>query len=217
MNHVALTHAELLKLKPCGNHLTEAEDRLGGCWTAAITAAQARAAGVPMSDVLWVASALARTAPDIRRRLRLWIADCAAHVLHVYETTYNSDTRPRDAILSARKHARGEASDAAAWGASAAAWAAAEAAAKAAAEAAAKAAAAAGWANTGITWTAVSDVAFYAARAEEEKWQYDRLCAWLGDEEPEDWPLDVPISGYSWPLVLWATMKQWVLGKKIGG
>lgn len=69
-------------------------------------------------------SAVARTDADIERRLRLWLADCAAHVLHLYERTEASDA-PRRAIIAARQFARGEidsAASAASATASAAAW-----------------------------------------------------------------------------------------------
>jgi hypothetical protein len=61
---------------------------------------------------------------------RLFAADCAEHVLHLYEEKYPDEKRPRRAIEMARKFARGEASNdelAAAWDAArAAAWAAAQ-------------------------------------------------------------------------------------------
>ena len=40
--------------------------------------------------------------------LALWAARCAEHVLHLFEAEEPSDTRPRDAIDSARAWARGE-------------------------------------------------------------------------------------------------------------
>ena len=33
------------------------------------------------------------------------------------------------------------------------------------------------------------DAARAAASAAEENWQFDRLIAWLSDNEPDDWPL----------------------------
>jgi len=42
------------------------------------------------------------------RRLALWAALCAEHVLHLFEDEQVSDTRPRDAIEAARTWARGE-------------------------------------------------------------------------------------------------------------
>lgn len=41
------------------------------------------------------------------RKLRLFAADCAEHVLHIYEAKYPDDDRPRKAIQAARDYARG--------------------------------------------------------------------------------------------------------------
>ena len=40
--------------------------------------------------------------------LALWAAQCAEHVLHLFEAEESSDTRPRNAIDAARVWARGE-------------------------------------------------------------------------------------------------------------
>lgn len=40
--------------------------------------------------------------------LAMWAAQCAEHVLHLFETEESLDTRPRDAIDAARAWARGE-------------------------------------------------------------------------------------------------------------
>ena len=40
--------------------------------------------------------------------LALWAAQCAEHVLHLFEAEESSDTRPRNAINAARAWARGE-------------------------------------------------------------------------------------------------------------
>ena len=42
------------------------------------------------------------------RLLAVWAADCAQHVLHLFEQTQPSDDRPRRAIEQARAWARGE-------------------------------------------------------------------------------------------------------------
>jgi hypothetical protein len=128
-----------------------------------ITAAQARAAGATFNDIVWAASALAPSDKDIERRLRLWMADCAAHVLHVFEKERATDIRPREAIIVARQFAQGDVLAAA----RDAAWAAAVDAAVDAARAAAR----------------------DAARAAEQDWQFDRLVLWLSENEPSDWPL----------------------------
>ena len=71
------------------------------------------------------------TAWDQRAAL-LFAADCAEHVLHLYEREYQNDSRPRMAIETARKYTNGNATreelDAARDAARAAAWAAASAA-----------------------------------------------------------------------------------------
>jgi hypothetical protein len=42
------------------------------------------------------------------RLLARWAAECAEHVLHLFESEAPSDTRPREAIAAARAWARGE-------------------------------------------------------------------------------------------------------------
>ncbi|WP_446665670.1 putative immunity protein [Flexivirga sp. B27] len=43
-----------------------------------------------------------------RRLVAGWAADCAEHVLHVFEDAAPTDSRPRDAIARARAFSRGE-------------------------------------------------------------------------------------------------------------
>ncbi len=163
-----------------------------------LTFAQVRDAGTSFADVVWVAAAMALTDPDADRRIRLWMADCAARILHVYEKTETSDA-PRKAIIAARQFARG--------GIDAAAWAAARAAGRTAAKDIARASIRSGygagcwaanwaatWANAsnsvwGAGWTAAADAAFDNAREAEKVWQFDRFILWFSDSEPEDWPL----------------------------
>jgi len=186
---IALTYDEVKALNPCTDSFRRVMKLLGGKegWNGnRISAAEARAAGCTFDDIVWIASAVAKTNADVERRLRLWMADCAAHVLHIFEKTEASDA-PRKAIIAARQFARGEI-DEAAWDAARdAAWdasldAARDAAWAAAASAAARAAASA------AAWAAAWD-ARVAARADEEAWQFDRLIARLSDDEPEDVPL----------------------------
>jgi hypothetical protein len=47
------------------------------------------------------------TDPD-HRRLALWAASCAEHVLHLFESAHPGDPRPREAIEHARAWVRGE-------------------------------------------------------------------------------------------------------------
>jgi hypothetical protein len=103
-----LTYAELKALNPCSEALARFS-----AWSGTMDAAAARKAGATFDDIVWVAVAIARTSPDVERRLRLWMADCATHVLHLYERYCPSDNRPRTAIIAARQFARGEISTAA--------------------------------------------------------------------------------------------------------
>ena len=187
---IALTYDEVKALDPCKDDFPRVVKLLGGKtgWNGhKIDAAAARRAGCTLDDIVWVASKLACKDAGIERRLRLWRADCAAHVLHLYERTGKSEA-PRNAIIAARQFARGEidedertsacaAAGAATWGvAQNAAW---------------GAACAASWVALGPA----QNTAKYAQNAAgsacdaEETWQFDRLIAWLSDDEPEDWPL----------------------------
>jgi hypothetical protein len=188
---LTITYAELKALDPCENALRRVAKLMGGAkqWTSGIDAATARKAGATFDDIVWVASVRAHTNSDIERRLRLWLADCAAHVHHIYAADYPNDDRPRKAIEASRRFARGEIDDAARAAAWAAAWAAASvarAAAWAAAWAAARAAARA------AAWAAAWAAARAAAWAAEEQWQFDRLILWLSEAEPKDWPITKP-------------------------
>lgn len=49
---------------------------------------------------------------DDRRLLAAWAADCAEHVLGIFESAASADDRPRAAIARARSYARGELSTA---------------------------------------------------------------------------------------------------------
>ncbi len=95
---------------------------------------------------------------------RGWAADCAEHVLPIYEAAYPGDARPREAIAAARSGAAAGAAARAA--ARAAAWAAARAAADAAADAAAAAAAGA----------SARDAAWNAERAWQAQHLAEMLC-----------------------------------------
>ena len=123
------------------------------------------------------------------RNLRLFAADCAEDVLHLYEDKYPKDDRPRRAIEAARAYARGDIG-ASAWAAVRdavrdAAWAAAGDAAWDAAGAAAWAAAwdAAWTAVRDAAWAAAGDAAWDEARARYSNWLVYRLWGGEGDEE----------------------------------
>lgn len=193
MSAPTLTYDQLLKLRPCKDRLAVAERKIGGPreWNGKkVAASQARDLGMSFDDLVWAASALARSDKDVQRRLRLWMADCAARVLHIYEKSERSDA-PRNAVTAARQYARGEI-DEAAWSA---AWAAASSAASSAAgsdawSAARAAAGSAAWsAARAAAWSAAREAAGSAAWSAEREWQFNRLVEWFSDNEPSDWPL----------------------------
>ena len=120
----------------------------------------------------------------IERRLRHWMADCAARVLHVFEKRTPGDFTVRTAILTARRYARGDAD-----------WTELRAAQSAAGRAAGRigdsAAASAAWAAASATACSAAMSARWAAATDapehlEQAWQFDRLVAWLSDPEPEE-------------------------------
>jgi len=189
----AITLAQLRELEPCSNRLAAMEAALPK--RRGVTAAEAYQAGASLNDLVWVASEVARNDKDVARRLRMWIADVAAHVMHLYEQKSPSDQRPRNAIIAARAFAAGEIDaatrDAARDAARAAAWAATWAARDAARDAARAATWAARDAARAAVWAAKAarGAARDAAWADEEQWHLERLLAWFSDDEPEPWPL----------------------------
>ena len=113
---------------------------------------------------------------------RLFAADCAEHVLHLYESQHPGDDRPRKAIAAARAFAKGGFADATA---------AAAAAADAADAAAADAAWSAAWSAESAAWSAAARSAAArsaaaawsaAANAAERAWQAQRLREYLTGE-----------------------------------
>ena len=122
------------------------------------------------------------------RTARLFACDCAERVLPLFEKDNPADTRPREAIETARQYANGQATDeelAAAWDA---AWDAARDAARDAAWAAAwdatwDAARAAAWAARAAAWAAARDATWDAARDAAREWQYARLLELLMSDE----------------------------------
>jgi hypothetical protein len=105
------------------------------------------------------------------KEIRLFAADCAESVLHIYEKRYPNDDRPRKAIQAARDYANGVIGKDELAAARAAAWDAARAAAWDAAGEAARATAwdAAGDAAWATAWAAAGEAA--RAAAWEAKWQ----------------------------------------------
>ena len=115
--------------------------------------------------------------------LRLFAADCAEHVLPIWEKSYPKDDRPAKAIEAARRFARGEIDAAAGDAARAAAWAAQDAAGDAAGAAAASAGAAGDAARAAARAAAeeARDAAWAAAGAAERQWQSETLATYLKD------------------------------------
>ena len=189
---ISLTYAQLKALKPCADRLKAnaatfgpAKDR-----TAAVTFQQLKDGGATLDDLVWLASTIGFGNPDCDRRSRLWAADCAARVLHIYETNETSPA-PRNAIVAARQFARGEIDAAAMASASAAAWTAAMDAGEAAAAMASAlvAASAAAWDTVSAARVAARAAEWAAAKNTEKTWQFQRLVDRMSDPEPEDWPL----------------------------
>ena len=196
MTDLTFTYDRVAALRPSADMLLAATEKLGGVavWKArGFSFREMADAGIQFDDLVWLAMEASREDPGIERRVRLWGADCAAHVLPIFEREMPGDARPRQAIEAARGFARGTVSNAALAAARdatmdatmdatrAAAWAAARAAASDARAAARDAARAAAWV---ATRAAASD-----AEDAEKAWQLDRLCCWLSEQEPEDWPL----------------------------
>lgn len=86
---------------------------------------------------------------------RLFAADCAEHVLHIFEAEFPNDKRPRETIAAVRAYARGEITSAELW--------------VAARATAARAAAA----------RAAADATYAAAYAAERKWQNERILEYI--------------------------------------
>ncbi len=170
-----LTLAELKKLDPCSEDFKRIKPIFND--VESLNAAEAVSKGATFNDLVWVVSSVALKDGDVERRLRLWMADCAARVLHIYEKTETS-AAPRKAIIAARQYARGEIDDAAGDAARDAAGAAARDAARAAAWDAARAAAldAAKAAARDAAWAAARDAAWAAAWA--AAWDAAWAAAW---------------------------------------
>jgi hypothetical protein len=137
------------------------------CHDCTIFEAEGRgAADVAPDKTAFSQARLVRHVPLSERSMRLFAADCAEHVLHLFEDRYPDDDRPRKAIETVRQYA---AVNAYAYAATAA------------AVNAATAAAAVYAANDAATAAAaVNDAdAAYAAAATERVWQGARLLDYL--------------------------------------
>ena len=209
MTEVKFTWEQIEALNPCREGYSKAKTALAR--KRVLTVEKAVRAGVSAGDIHWVLERMAPRDKDIARRLVLWAADCAAHVLHIYERSNSSDA-PRKAILYSRAQPDADADAAAYADADADARAArayAAYAAYAAADAARAAADAATYAARDAAYAAyaAADAAAYAARAaradadaatyaardaaqtKETAWQSERLVLWFSDKKPEPLPL----------------------------
>ena len=111
-----ITIAELDAMKPCAGssrRVKAALLKLDGSEGRSYSATDARKAGCTYEDIIWAASAVARTDKEVKRRIRHWMADCATRVLHIYERDYPNDTRVREAIQATHEYADGRINDAA--------------------------------------------------------------------------------------------------------
>ena len=176
---------------PCytGYHLCNGTEQLLAWLGETIWIAEARGEIVAHegTKVVCESARIVEQLPWDERVARLFAADCAEHVLHLYEERHDNPA-PRRAIEVARAYARGEATmedlDAAALSAAEAAWSVACSTAYAAARSAAEAAAdAAAWNVACSTAWAATDSVRYAACSAERQWQAERL-AWYIDGCP---------------------------------
>lgn len=202
---LSLTYSELKNLDPCPKRLRKVAKLMGGVrkWGhRRITAREAAEAGIEFDDLLWVAATIALTDNRVKRRLRLFLTDCAARMLPVFEKQHPDDARPREAIMAARQFVSGEKTSVVRAARAAAnsvdRSTAAGAAAGSAATAAAGSARAIDWDSAdwtarsalwAILWNADGASDKSAVQAERH-WQLERLVLWLSDPEPT--PIDLP-------------------------
>ena len=158
------------QLEPCRNgyHLCNTEQLLDSWLGPAVFEAEYRGERIDAGDKCVVRqSRLRRRLNWDVRTARLFVCDCAERVLPLFEKCHPEDKRPRWAIETARRYARGEAS-AEEMAAARAAWAASD-------------AARAAWAACDAAWAA-----WPVARAAERTWQIDRLTQYLEGEVSDD-------------------------------
>jgi hypothetical protein len=90
-------------LKECAAKMRRAEQKLD-----ALSVSDLREAGISFRHIMWLLSTLAPANREIKRRLRLWSADCVARVLPLFEMAHRHDSLVRNAIQVTRRFARGE-------------------------------------------------------------------------------------------------------------
>jgi hypothetical protein len=177
-------------------HLQESERNIDS-----LTVSDLRDAGASFSQIMWLLSTLAPADSELKRRLRLWSADCIARVLHLFEAAHPYDMRVRATILAARDFARAKTEnmkcarigvlathkltrrDTAGLVAAAATFLARE---------------QDSWADNvaaGYARSAAMASGPDSAAGIELEWQFDRLVGRMSAEEPDDWPLPLALTG----------------------
>ena len=187
MAKLCITIAELDKFKPCaetGRRVRKVLRAFDPDKAKCFSAADARAAGCTYDDIIWAASAIAKTDDDVARRLVGFLNDNAKRVLHIFEEAAPNDMRVRQCIQATDDWLADEITEDRWKEAARDAWAA-----RAARDARAAWAA---WAARDA-WDARAAWAAWAARdawdAEFYEWQFDRLIEWLAPEAPEPLPM----------------------------
>ena len=199
MAKLCITIAELDKFKPCaetGRRVRKVLRAFDPDKAKCFSAADARAAGCTYDDIIWAASAIAKTDDDVARRLVGFLNDNAKRVLHIFEEAAPNDMRVRQCIQATDDWLADEITEDRWKEAARDAWAA-----RAARDARAAWAA---WAardawDARAAWAAWDAWAAWAARdardawaawdAEFYEWQFDRLIEWLAPEAPEPLPM----------------------------
>jgi hypothetical protein len=175
----------LLSWKPCDRYTRESIGQIAN-GKKRMTALEILNLDIPIDDRFWV---LLRPHFMSGKNLRLFAADCAEHVLHLFEEKNPDDKRPRLAILAARHYANGkikrpELKSAGAAAGDAAGAAAGDAAGDAARAAAGAAAGVAAWAAVGVAArVAARDAVGVAAWAAEKEYQIELLKKYLKKKE----------------------------------
>ena len=191
---LTVTLSQLKDLRPCRKRLKVIAPMFG---EQGMTARQAVRCGVTLSDLIWVATKVAKTNRCVERRLRMCAADWAADVLHIYERDDTATLAPRKAINAARAYANGQIDEAARAAAESAAWSAALDATNRPAEDGTRSAATSAaavvtlsvttmpGAMTAVAAAAWAAIALTVTVTTEEDWQLQRLAEWLSPDEPE--------------------------------
>jgi len=106
IKEITTTLAKIREHKPCKSGWVELYRSLGGIKSYGLHTPvkfSQIAESNGLDDAVWC---LRSICPEHEKEVRLFAADCAESVLHLYEKEYD-DTRPRDAIQAARDFANG--------------------------------------------------------------------------------------------------------------